>query len=85
MVTITAVEGTLTIKDDLKDYIDRGATLANCNFLDFFLNTYDRELLPPPASNQGCKLNEQVPMYIKKINNSSLMILEVLLHDPPSH
>jgi hypothetical protein len=42
MITMTAVEGTLTIKDDLKDYIDRGVALANCNSLDFFLNTYNR-------------------------------------------
>jgi hypothetical protein len=61
MVTMTAVEGTLTIKDDLKDYVDKGTALAKCNFLDFFLNTYDGELLPPSASNRGRKPNERVP------------------------
>jgi len=43
---ITAVDRVLTIKDNLKDYVDHGDQLANLNFLDFFLNTYNGDELP---------------------------------------
>jgi hypothetical protein len=60
MVTLTAVEGVLTIKDELKDYVDWGPELTNCNLLDFFLNTYDGDLVLSSLSNHGQKLNERV-------------------------
>jgi hypothetical protein len=33
-VVITAVNGVFVIKDDLKDYVDRGLKLAGTNMLD---------------------------------------------------
>src|SRR5882762_4653836 len=42
---ITVVDGVLTLKDNLKDYINCGDQLANLNFLDFFLNTYNGDEL----------------------------------------
>jgi hypothetical protein len=57
---ITAVDGVLTLKDDLKDYGDRGDQLANLNFLDFFLNTYDGDELPNSNNTRGRPPNDRV-------------------------
>ena len=35
-MNLTAVDGVLTMQDDVKDYIDRGPDLAQMSFLDFF-------------------------------------------------
>ena len=46
-VNLKAVDGVLTIQDDLKDYVDRGTALEDVNMLNFFLNTYERDLVVP--------------------------------------
>ena len=51
----------LTIKDDLKDYVDRGVALEHYSLLDFFLNTYDSEELVATESTRGRPPNGRVP------------------------
>ena len=43
---ITLVDGSLTLKDQLRDYQMRGEELTSMNFLDFFLDTYEGEQIP---------------------------------------
>jgi hypothetical protein len=46
-VILTIREGGVTIKDNLKDYIDQRSQLHNVKLLDFFfLNTYETEMAP---------------------------------------
>ena len=54
---ITTIDGMLTVKDDLKEYVDCGVVLEDYNLLDFFLNTYDSEELPASDSTRGRPLN----------------------------
>jgi hypothetical protein len=60
-VELTTVEGVLEIKDQLKEYIDRGPELATTCLLDFFLNTYEREKTRTPTTGTSRQLNERVP------------------------
>jgi hypothetical protein len=71
----------LTIKDDLKDYVDRGAALAGCNFLDFFLNTYEGEILAPPATNRGRKPNERVPYLENTGHGTKCRVIRTTGHE----
>ena len=58
MVPLTAVKGILTIKDGMKDYLNCGPAMANMNFLDFFLNTYEGDLLVDSPDKRGRKPNK---------------------------
>jgi hypothetical protein len=58
---LKAVDGVLTIKDDLKDYVDRGSAMADWNMLDFFLNTYEGKMVVPSATGRGRPQSERVP------------------------
>ena len=40
---IIVLNGEITLKDQMKEYITRGTELENSSFLDFFLNTYEGE------------------------------------------
>ena len=60
-VTLTAVDGVLTAKDDLKDYVDRGSTLANWNMLDFFLYTYEGSMVDQVVGGPGRPQSQWVP------------------------
>jgi hypothetical protein len=60
-VELTTVEGVLEIKDQLKEYIDRGPELATTCLLDFFLNTYERDKTRTPTTGTSHQLNERVP------------------------
>ena len=59
-INLTAVDGVLTMQDDIKDYMDRGPQLAFMSFLDFFLNTYEANAKEPSISGRGRKPNERV-------------------------
>lgn len=48
-------DGQLELRDQLKDYVDRGLDLEDTNFLDFFLNTY------PERSPSISPINQRVP------------------------
>jgi len=58
------IDGVLEIKDQLKEYVNRGQGLAESNLLDFFLNTYERDQsktdIQTPSS-LGRKPNDRVP------------------------
>jgi len=56
-VNLTAVDGVLTMQDDVKDYVDRGLDLAQMSFLDFFKNTYEGESADQTSTGQGQKPN----------------------------
>jgi hypothetical protein len=51
----------LEIKDQLKEYVDRGPALANFSMLDFFLDTYDSDQTTAAESGKGRKPNNRVP------------------------
>jgi len=58
MVELTVNKGVIEVKDQLKEYVDRGAHLADYCLLDFFLNTYKADILKPSGSGLGRPLNE---------------------------
>ena len=60
-VTLKAIDGVLTVKDDLKDYVDRGNAMANWNMLAFFLDTYEGTMVDPSAGIRGRPQNIRVP------------------------
>ena len=61
IVTIMVVDGALSIRDDLKEYADRGSQLHHMNLLEFFLDTYETDAVPLSTSNRGRKPSERVP------------------------
>src|SRR5882672_9973845 len=61
IVTITVVDGALSIRDDLKEYADRGSQLHDMNLLDFFLNTYETDGLQSSTSSRGRKPSKRIP------------------------
>jgi hypothetical protein len=58
-VHIEIVEGRLRVKDQIKEYIDRGDALENWGYLDYFLGTYDGKILEP--STHGRAPSSRVP------------------------
>jgi hypothetical protein len=54
-VQLTTVEGTLEIKDQLKEYVDRGPALAEMNLLQFCLDTYETDQTAFSDSGRGRK------------------------------
>ena len=59
-MNLTAVDGVLTMQDNVKDYVDRGLDLAQMSFLDFFLNTYEGESADQTSTGRGRKPNGRV-------------------------
>ena len=55
------VEGKLQVKDQIKEYIDRGEALENWSYLDFFLGTYEGKTLPERTSARGRPPSSRVP------------------------
>ena len=55
------VEGALLVKDQIREYMDRGDELEQWSYLDFFLGTYDGKLLKNHDSNRGRPGNVRVP------------------------
>ena len=53
MVELTVNEGVIEVKDQLKEYVDHGARLADYCLLDFFLNTYEADILKPKWQQIG--------------------------------
>jgi hypothetical protein len=47
------VEGQLRMKDQTKEYVDRGDALEHWSYLDYFLGTYDGKTLANAPSRQG--------------------------------
>ena len=42
-VHVTITDSQLTLRDQLKEYVDRGELLAGYSFLEYFINTYDTD------------------------------------------
>src|SRR6267154_6634110 len=80
-VTLTTVKGVLTIKDELKDYVDRGPELAHYSLLDFFLNTYDGDFALPSTSNRGQTLNKRVRYLENTGHGKKCRILRLAGHE----
>lgn len=51
--TIAVVNGTVVLKDQLKDYQFRGQELFHMNFLDFMLNTYESSMDDEEENNDA--------------------------------
>ena len=61
IINIKLVEGRLHIKDQIREYIDRGNALASWSYLDYFLGTYDGRMLPERTSDRGRPASVRVP------------------------
>src|SRR5882762_10518515 len=65
-VELIAVDGVLEIKDQLKQYVDRGESLEPMNLLAFFLDTYETDAVggaTPETSSKtkpGPKAKERI-------------------------
>ena len=42
-IHVTITDGQLTLRDQLKEYMDRGKLLMGYSFLEYFINTYDTD------------------------------------------
>jgi hypothetical protein len=60
-VQLTTVEGTLEIKDQLKEYVDRGPALAEMGLLQFSLDTYETDQTVFSDSGRGRKPKPRFP------------------------
>ena len=49
-MTVTVENKQIKIKDQTQEYVDRGDDLENMNYLDFFLETYDRDCIVGPSA-----------------------------------
>lgn len=64
---IDLVEGKLELKDQLRDYKFRGDALQSTNFLDYFLNTYEGEMVEMNdnqdnnQNQRGSRSSERIP------------------------
>ena len=67
-MNLKAVDGALTIQDDIKDYIDRGMALEGMNLLDFFLTMYERDMIEPSTRGPGRPQSTHVP-YLENTGN----------------
>ena len=54
VASLELVEGRLLLKDQMREYMDRGDLLEKWSYLDFFLGTYDGKTLKEPDSNSSC-------------------------------
>lgn len=61
MINIKLVEGRLLVKDQTREYMDRGHALDNWSYLDYFLGTYDGKILPDRTCNRGRPASIRVP------------------------
>jgi hypothetical protein len=61
LVTLEMVQGQLQMKDQAREYIDRGDTLESWSYLDYFLGTYDGPPLKECKSHQNRTPNTRVP------------------------
>lgn len=61
IVTIEMIGGQLQIKDQVREYMDRGDALLSWSYMDFVLDTYDGKMLPEKTSTQGRSRNMRVP------------------------
>ena len=71
----------MQIKDQLKQYVDRGVDLAHSNLLDFFLDTYEGDLLPPSESGRGRKPNKRVPYLEGTKHGSKCRVVRSVGHE----
>ena len=55
------VEGKLQIKDQAREYIDRGDALDSWSYLDYFLGTYDGLVVKEREHRRGRNPNTRVP------------------------
>lgn len=61
MVLLEVVEGQLLLKDQIREYMDRGNFLETWSYLDFFLGTYDGKTLKDCTVSRGRPTNIHVP------------------------
>lgn len=55
------VEGQFLLKDQCREYMDRGDALEHWSYLDYFLGTYDGKILKEKISTCGRRPNMRVP------------------------
>lgn len=64
MLPITVVEGALILKDQMKDYVDRGRDLDAVSYLDFFIDSYDGKPHIESGSRQGASSASKRSEYL---------------------
>ena len=80
-VSVEIVEGHLLMKDQIREYMDRGDGLENWNYLDFFLGTYDGKPLKDHDSNRGRPGNVRVPYRENSNRAGRCRIIRSVGHD----
>ena len=60
-VNIEIVEGQLLIRDQIREYMDRGIALEHWSYLDYFLGSYDGAILKQKSTLRGRKPSIRIP------------------------
>ena len=75
------VKGRLEIKDQAREYIDRGDALESWSYLDYFLGTYDGLVLKERESRRGRTPNTRVPYREGANRNGHCRIIRSVGHE----
>ena len=61
VAVLEKVKGQFLLKDQCREYMDRGDALEHWSYLDYFLGTYDGKILKEKVSTRGQPANTRVP------------------------
>jgi hypothetical protein len=75
------VDGVLTMKDDIKDYADRGTEMTELSFFDFFIETYEGDRSQPSLNGRGRKPNGRVPYMEGTGHNNKCRVYRTKGHE----
>lgn len=81
VVSIEMVEGTLRLRDQIREYMDQGNALNKWCYLDFFLGTYDGKMLPEHTNSCGRSRNTRVPYKEGSNHDGQCRILRSADHE----
>ena len=75
------VDGHVQIKDQIRDYVQRGDSLESWSYLDFFLDTYDAKASEERTANRGRPRNTRVPYRDASTRNGHVCIIRSPGHE----
>lgn len=81
MVSLEVVEGQLLLKDQMREYMDRGDFLETWSYLDFFLGTYDGKTLKDTTVSRGRPGNVRVPYRGNSNRHGRCRVLRSVGHE----
>lgn len=80
-MTIEMVEGQLQLRDQVREYMDRGEALRTWNYLDFFLGTYEGSILKERSNHRGRPRSTRVPYKESSNRNGRCRVLRSADHE----